>query len=245
MNSPFPGMNPYLENPRFFHDFHQRLVIHLSDEIAAHLTDGYFARLDRPTFLGQPDVVVLEADEARRMSAHGAALLEPPLELELIPPALEEERNAFIEIRSQDDEELITVIEVLSPANKRPGTDRDQYEYKRQHLLGSKVNLVEIDLLRRGRRLAVRGLPACDYCIYVSQAERRPLVAVWPFQITDPFPPLFVPLRSGDAPLKIDLGTLFQHVFKRASYARNIYKKPLDPPLNEELTAWANQLVGQ
>ena len=182
MNSPFPGMNPYLENPKYFHDFHQRLVIHLSDEIAAHLSDDYFAKLDeriyiqesppdRPTFLGQPDVAVLEREDARPVSSRIAAILEPPLELELIPPALEEERVAFIEIRSSDDEELVTVIEVLSPANKRPGTDRDQYEYKRQHLLGSKVNLVEIDLLRRGPRLPVRNLPKCDYCIYVSQPE--------------------------------------------------------------------------
>lgn len=258
MNSPFPGMNPFLESPKFFHDFHQSFVIHLRDEVGAHLSDEYFAKLDeriyiqeapteRRTFLGQPDVGIFDSEAARRVaSSRGAALLNPPpLELELILPALEEERDAFIEIRTKDDQKLITVIEVLSPTNKNPGNDRDQYEYKRQRLLAGLVHLVEIDLLRRGPRLPVRQMPACDYCIYVSQAERHPLVSVWPFQVTDPFPPLFIPLRSGDPPLKIDLGALFQHVFARANYAKIIYKVPIDPPLNDELTRWANERIGR
>ena len=256
MNSPFPGMNPYLESPKVFHDFHQSLVIHLRDEVEANLSDNYSANLDERiyiqkspperTFLGQPDVAVLRSDDPIRVQAsRGAALLEPPLELELIPPALEEERDAFIEIRSVENERLITAIEVLSPSNKLPGKDRDQYEYKRERLLAGEVNLVEIDLLRRGPRLAVRNLPSCDYCIYVTQAERHPLVSVWPFLVTDPFPPLLVPLSGGDAPLKIDLNSLFQRIFERANYAKKIYKSPLDPPLNDELTRWAEQLAIQ
>ena len=62
------------------------------------------------------------------------------------------------------------MIELLSPANKQPGSDREQYIHKRRQLLCSQTHLVELDLLRGGPRMPVEELPACDYYALVSRA---------------------------------------------------------------------------
>src|SRR5262245_33439519 len=59
---------------------------------------------------------------------------------------------------------LVTVIKVLSLANKLPGDAQRQYRRKQRELSAAGVNLVEIDLLRHGQR--VLSLP-------VSQIPRR------------------------------------------------------------------------
>ena len=137
------------------------------------------------------------------------------------------------------------MIELLSSANKLPGKDRDQYLAKRERLLESSVHLVEIDLLRRGQRMPDLSFPPCDYCLLMSRAEFRPIVDAWPFQVTEPIPPLFVPLRSEDAVVKVDMQDLFRDVFSKAGYSRFIDDSPLDPPLAPELKTWADQLAQQ
>jgi hypothetical protein len=255
-SSPFPGMNPFLENPEFWHDFHQSFVIYLRNAIGAVLSDAYFAKLEDQiyvhevptetrTLIGRADVSISLRDENRPLPAGNVAVVDPPpLQLELLSTVSDVERESFIEIRDRNSQRLVTVIEVLSPANKNPGKDREQYLYKRTTLLESQVHLVEIDLLRRGPRMPVKQLPACDYCLLVCQFEERPIARVWPFQVTDSFPPLNVPLHHDDPPVKINLGEVFQRVFVDSNYAKVIYKD-LDPPLNAELAAWANALAKQ
>ena len=41
MPSPFPGMNPYLENPELWPEFHSRLMVALADEILPHIRPKY------------------------------------------------------------------------------------------------------------------------------------------------------------------------------------------------------------
>jgi len=65
-----------------------------------------------------------------------------------VPLSVDVERHTFLEIRDCDNRQLVTVLELLSPSNKRPGPDREQYLAKRQQLLASSVHLVELDLLR-------------------------------------------------------------------------------------------------
>ena len=100
-------------------------------------------------------------------------LLEAPA-IGRVPLSVDVERHAFLEIRDRGNRQLVTVLELLSPSNKRPGPDREQYLAKRQQLLASSVHLVELDLLRGGPRLPMEHLPACDYCVMVSRYEDRP-----------------------------------------------------------------------
>ena len=69
-------------------------------------------------------------------------------------------RVPFLEIRDRLGRELITVVELLSPANKRGGADREQYVAKREQLLKSAAHFVEIDLLRGGRPMPLENRPS-------------------------------------------------------------------------------------
>src|SRR5947208_5462061 len=123
---------------------------------------------DPRRFVGRSDVSVTRPPFAAA-AVPSAAILEAPARVRL--PAVDRERLSFIEIRDRDGWQLVTVIELLSPANKYAGPDREQYLAKRAELLVSTVHLVEIDLLRGGRRMPMEDVPECDYCVLVSRVE--------------------------------------------------------------------------
>ncbi len=61
----------------------------------------------------------------------------------------------FLEVRSTQTGAVVSVIEVLSPKNKRSKEGREAYERKRQKILGRATSLVEIDLLRAGNPMLI------------------------------------------------------------------------------------------
>ena len=67
-------------------------------------------------------------------------------------PAVDVEKQRYLEIRTPDDERVVTIIEVLSPSNKNSGGDYDVYVSKRNQVLRSQIHFVEIDLRRGGNR---------------------------------------------------------------------------------------------
>ena len=113
-------------------------------------------------------------------------------------PVHDVEQLAFVEIRDRRSRELVTVIEVLSPFNKRPGSSRDQYLAKRQELLDSTANLVEIDLLRAGNPMPLEERPenSLAYSVLVSRVDHRPKAGFWPIGLRDRLPIIPVPLRT-------------------------------------------------
>jgi hypothetical protein len=237
LRSRFPGMNPYLEHPDIWHDFHETMLPALRNEIVNILPESYTCKLEEqvyvhelpessPQLIGRSDVAVIDKPGVAVRGGSVANEILGPVQVELVQP-VDVERLTYLEIRDR----------------RSPGKDREQYLGKRSQLLQSSVHLVEIDLLRRWPRMPADNLPKCDYCVLVSQAERRPIAQCWPFRLTDPMPPLFVPLRETDAPLRIELQPLFQQVFVAAGYARHIYELPLDPPLNSEQAIWAESLL--
>ena len=155
---------------------------------------------------------------------------------------VDEERLGYIEIRDKSSRELVTVVELLSPANKRPGADREQYLTKRRRLLQSSTHLVEIDLLRAWPRMPVERLPACDYLVLVSRAETRPQVGLWPCRLREPLAAVQVPLRAKTS-CTLDIQSLLHQVYDEAGYEDYLYSMTLDPPLSPADSAWAMQLV--
>ena len=103
--------------------------------------------------------------------------------------------ESFIEIRDRETREVVTVVELLSPTNKAPGSDREQYLGKRKVLLAGNTHVVEIDLLRSGQRAPVGEMPECDYVVMVSRSYERPRVELWPLALSDPLPTIPIPLR--------------------------------------------------
>src|SRR5207245_9808112 len=51
MKSPFPGMDPYLEDPAFWPEFHHKFINYWQEQIAESLPDHYEARLDENIYL--------------------------------------------------------------------------------------------------------------------------------------------------------------------------------------------------
>lgn len=251
MPSPFPGMNPDLEHPAIWHGFHERLVPRMADVLESQVGPGYIVTLEEHvyveevengesrTYLRQADVSVSEHFGTSTSSA-GAAVLEAPVQA--VPVLVEKLRECFIEIRDRRNRSLITVIELLSPANKS-GSDRRQYLSKRDQLLKSPAHFVEIDLLRGGQRMPFEDLPACDYYVMVSREQQRPFAGIWPIGLRDPLPPIPIPLKPGDPDARLDLQQLLHEVHDAAGYAKYIYENDLTPPLAEEDAQWVKGLV--
>jgi hypothetical protein len=250
MPSPFPGMNPYLEQDDVWQDFHQSFIPLVREVLTAQVQPNYVVRVEEHLyihelpgeerrFLGRSDVSIPPAPLPGRRPA---GVLEAPC-FARVPDAVDIERQSYLEIRDRRNRELITVLELLSPSNKRPGSDREQYLAKRLQVLRSPVHLVEIDLLRGGPRLPLDDLPDCDYYAMVSRAEERPRVGIWPVRLRDPLPTIPVPLRAGDADARLELQLLLHRLYDAAGYAGFIYTGTPQPPLTPADQAWAAQLV--
>lgn len=126
--------------------------------------------------VGVPDVAVAKG---LRQSTQGISAIatapRPDAAVTVTLTIPETIRQGYLEIREIATSQVVTVVEVLSPTNKRPGRGRLEYETKRATLLGSLCNLVEIDLLRQGPPLALpQGVAPSAYSILVSPQELRP-----------------------------------------------------------------------
>jgi hypothetical protein len=251
MPSPFPGMNPYLEQDDTWHDFHQRFVPQVAELLGAQMSPQYIVKVEvhlyiheldteQRRLLGRADVGVAHAPKPG--GAHSATgVLDPPTQVVL--PSVDIERDAYVEIRDRRNRQLITVIELLSPSNKQSGKDRDQYVAKRAELLAGPVHFVELDLLRGGPRMPLTDLPVCDYYVLVSRAEQRPRAGLWPLRLRDPLPPIPIPLRAPDADARLDLQLALHRVYDAARYEHYLYEGTPQPPLAPEDDAWARQYV--
>jgi hypothetical protein len=253
MPSPFPGMDPYLEDPWLWPDFHLTLMVGIRAELTRHLPAGYVALADRYVWvqepqtgermrLGKPDVFL--TGERPQPGAAGTTAVVAPVEIVL--PSLTEKGNPYLKIVDRANRRVVTVIELLSPANKVPGRDREAFLLKRAEYLATGVNVVEMDLLRKGERLpwGTPSLPAADYYVMVSRAAERPRARVWPFSVRDPLPPIPVPLNLGDADVILPLGECLNQAYDGAGYARELdYTQPPNPPLDEPDATWARELL--
>lgn len=139
---------------------------------------------------------------------------------------------------------VVTVIEVISPANKRAGKGR-AYETKRREVLSSPTDLVEIDLLRSGKPMRILSeTQPSDYRILVSQGNRRPLAQLYCFSIRQEIPKFLLPLRSEDTEPLVDLQTLLFEVYEQAGFDLAIdYSLEPVPPLKEEDKSWVDALL--
>lgn len=254
MRTPFPGMDPYLEQPESWQGFHNSLIAALVLDLAPRLRPRYYVATeertyldapDRSTFIGRPDLNVLGSalQEARR-----AWPVEPaPGVVRVVLPVPDHVREAYLEIRQTGSNEVVTVLELLSPSNKRPGEGRRQYEQKRLMLFGSLTNLVEIDLLRAGEPMPMRGDGrGSHYRILVSRARQRPSGDLYAFNVRQPIPDFPLPLLPDDEEPRVELNRILHDLYERAGYDLRIdYRRDPSPPLAGEDAAWADALLRQ
>ena len=258
MTSPFPGMDPYLEASGLWADFHNKLIGEIERALSAVLPERYYLETGERSYIvlagtdGKEErpftpVVSLKAGATSRrasISAGAAAVAEPEDGNGAVTMRAfldEHFRETFIEIyESEPDVRLVTCLEVLSPSNKRRGTEGwEQYLRKRNALLLGSANLVEIDLLRGGQRMPmVEPWPESPYYLLVARQSRAPYCRVWPADCRRPLPEIPVPLASPDPDIPLSLQPMIEAVYARSRYARRIdYARPLTPPLDPDPAA--------
>jgi hypothetical protein len=241
-------MDPYLETPAFWSDFHARFVTYWCDALSDSLPENYEARINEKVNLVEvspprrrliePDVGITQREPSRGPSAApaGLAVLEP-VTLSLVIE--EETHERHIEILHRPDRTLVAVLELLSPANKEePG--RSVYLTKRNALFYHPVHLVELDLLLKGQRLPLEeDFPPGDYYALVSRGEQRPKCQVYHWTMQHALPPIPIPLLPPDPDVWIDLGAVFQTAYERGRYGRSIdYTEPPPVALDAGRRAW-------
>lgn len=262
MQSPFPGMDPYIEACGLWADFHSHLIERIGDKLADATPARYLVRTGERSYVvlveseGKasypflPDVSITAPERPRKPSRKkgGAAVVEPEGEIEPIQLRAfieEEHREAFVEIyEATPEQRLITTVEVLSPSNKRPNSlGRDLYLRKRQSVMLEGINLVEIDLLRGGERMPMLDpWPASPYTLMVARAKKPHACLVWQGHFRKPLPTIRVPLAKPDPDISLDLQPLIDAIYERYRYAQSIdYTQPLNPPLAPEETSWLQQ----
>lgn len=257
MASIFPGMDPFIEGSRWT-DFHTRFIVALSDELLPKLGLEYGIRVEERVYvehaeederLIRPDLAILRnANEPTQpapqsvASQLSTAVLEP---VERTLPKAPKTAEKYLVVYDVSTEKVVTIIELLSPSNKRRGSSgRVEYLDKRESILNSPTNLVELDLLRGGARLpTVESLPLGDYYAFISRATNRPKVDVYAWPLAHRLPVIPVPLDDRQE-ASVDLQVVFDLVFDRSRYAMSIhYEAPIDPPFSKSDASWASELL--
>jgi len=157
---PFAGrMDLWAEHENFFHGLHEQMIGEMARGLSAQLYEmGYNVGRERSLQIAEgriPDIHILKknpqpntlsfnyeyglaADEALA----DAGVFVEPLNLDALT------------IRDRKTGKLVTVVEVVSPGNKREDNDIAFYQYRREQLyLLQQVNVVEIDITRSYKRL--------------------------------------------------------------------------------------------
>jgi len=252
-------MDPYIEDPFFWTDFHSNFMGAIRAALNAVLPSRYTASTERHVWvrqvdprttrlLGSPDVQV--ADK-RRTAPTATAVATAPTPTAVAPviillPLVRHQGSRFIQIVDRRYRRLVTAVEILSPSNKVSGEDGDAFRHKRGEYLGGRVNLVEVDLLRSGQRPLLGDPPPApsDYYIMVSRAVEFPQAGFWPLSVRDRLPTIPVPLDSEEPDVPLDLRACLDRVYDEGRYETELdYSQPPTPLLDEPDATWARELL--
>jgi hypothetical protein len=254
MKSPFPGMDPYLE-PHWL-DVHTKMIAYAADDLNERLPEDLVASTEERVAVAEegedrligPDVQVLESpvQEQAKTDLPAAVAGLAPYRLTALDEPITERFIRIVEIRT---ERLITVIEFVSPTNKRK-RGLHAFRRKRAELVASGVNFVEVDLVRSGNwRALLRPFRCPSKALSLYRATYRvphdsEASYLLPIPLNQPLPSIVVPLRPNDPLVRLDLQALLDRTYEKGRYWRRInYTQPLDPSLAGEDAAWAEELL--
>jgi hypothetical protein len=254
--SPFPGMDPYLEG-ELWSEFHHRLANQISTQLMAVLPSNYVALLEKYHVIDYSGLHILGTSKKKAIypDVHVTKVKEAVINyetvtapaVELISPVPEKVPVLRVEIRDVAERRLVTVIEILSPANKQ-GNGFQDYIEKRTALLQTSIHLLELDLLRGGERIPLIGgeLPSAPYYVFLSRFTRHPHTEVWPIQLREPLPTVPVPLLPPDPDVPLALQPAINACFEVVRYHERLLdysQPPPAPPLSPEDLAWVASIV--
>ena len=223
MPSPFPGMDPYLEDEALWPVFHHQLVMCLYQILLPGLVDRYRARVNQRHYV---------------------------TEQALFTSVVREEHNEdYIEIRQRSDGRLITLVDLVSPANKLTAEGRSAYLNKRREGRSANANLVELDLVLQGQptlEYSRDGLPDWDYAVTVTRSTQPERYEIYTATLQKRLPRFRLPLASDDRDTVLDLHTAFTRCYDQAGFAAKIdYGRDPTTPLNSEDRQWLQEILRQ
>jgi hypothetical protein len=241
-------MNPWIEQEGVWFDFHAAYIPAIRRLLAQQVLPKYIVLMEEQVSILEPpastprsirpDLAITRPESGwESRGALAVAEIEAPSHPRL--PDEDVERQPYLEIRDRLSRELVTVIELLSPSNKRPGEDRGKYLNKRRIILRGTAHLVEIDLLRGSPPMPLDDRPDCAYSVLVSRAERRPVVDFWPIGLRDRLPIVPIPLRPPDGDARVDLQAALDQVYDDAGYSHFISQGTPGPALPPDDAEWA------
>jgi hypothetical protein len=216
-------MDPYLEDEPLWPVFHHQIVMCLYQILLPGLVDRYRARV------GQRHYVTEQA---------------------LFTSIIREEHHEdFIEIRQRTDGKLVTLVDVVSPANKTSNSGRSAYLDKRRESKSAGANLVEIDLVLQGPptlEYSRDGLPDWDYAVTVTRSTQPERYEIYTATLQKRLPRFRLPLAADDRDTVLDLHTAFTRCYDQGGFASKIdYRRDPATPLNDEDRRWLHDLLRQ
>ena len=225
-------------------------------QLSDQLPPSYIARIqervhsisisDEAAKLYIPDIALARLKSKPSKSSFategGTALMVRPVTISSVDDL--EIREGHIEILRAPNHELVTSIELLSPANK-VGEGAGVYRDKRRALVARGIHVVEIDILLHGPRTELaKPLPPGDYFAMTFRGDRRPDVDVYSWGVRDPLPPIPIPLKGPKESVNLLLADAFASAFDRGKLDRKIdYGAGYAPPLNASDRAWAESIL--
>ena len=223
MPSPFPGMDPYLEDEKIWPDFHHALVSALYQTLLPNLTDRYRARI------------------AQRHYVTEQALFTSIIR--------DEHHEEFIEVRQRTDGRLVTLLDVVSPANKTLAVARQAYLDKRHDAKSAGASMVEIDLVLQGQPTldySRDGLPDWDYAVTVTRCTQPDRFEIYTATLQKKLPRFRLPLATDDRDAVLDLQTTFTRSYDQGGFCARIeYGHDPVTTLSDEDRKWLNDWLKQ
>lgn len=261
MPGPFPGMDPYIERPAIWADFHDRLIVHVQALLQPLIKPKYVAIIQDRLYLtgvehaAFPGVAVVTTRRTSTASPAPAVatveVLEPDPAREYVLER-EEVREPYLTILEPAARgRAVTSIEVLSPKNKGHHAGRRAYRSKRRELWEGGANLVEIDLLRGGRptvdatdeEIADQG--PYHYLVAVTRQE-PPRRAIYSRAVRQRLPRVAIPLLANESDVTLDLQTAVDRTWDGGPYPAvlNYDRRPSGRMAPEDV-AWCEQLLAE
>ncbi len=255
MPGPFPGMDPYLETAAGWLGIHNRLIASIADYLAEAVAPHFFVRTEERVYVTSltddkgretliPDVFLIKSPRPVAIPAAATTdiTIAPVVEIEELFD--EEVHDLYLEIVDAKSREVITAIEVLSPANKvRGARGYEAMRAKQKTLLQGGASVLEIDFLRAGERPpSLTG--QSDYVVSLRKPDTSSRFA-WLWNLRDPIPVVGVPLRPPFADVPLPLQSIFSAMYDRAYFAISVdYTEPVPyPPLSLADAAWVERTL--
>jgi hypothetical protein len=240
----YRGVNPHLnslfqtpgteEFPADYRSFHTVFIGQMIFHFNERLPNGYVARAEESfRVIGtdasgkrfkhnpRPDVAIKSRGTVGAFAGQSVAA-QPTWEAKVLDTIDPLDSINAVTIHDVSTNQIVTCIEVLSPANKTHGSYYSVYRARRAEYIYSQIPLVEIDFLHETEAIIPRHPiypdDANSFPYYIAVTDSRPHVdktRVYGFSINDPIPTLPIPLLDIDVVLA-DFDAIYQTVFKGA-----------------------------